>query len=143
MNPAQTWMIRKMTAWHEGPYGGRCPRVVRGETECSQHGIGAVRRYGAVVGVLVAARYVATCKPDPGGPDPCPFKPAPGEGPGRWASVLLSAGNGSPWQDSEPSRNPFCASIGGPFVVLVRFFLLGLFGVPFLCDDSPPKVPQW
>ena len=65
-----------MNAWHTGPHGGRCPRT--DGPQCSVYGMTAVRRYGAVLGVLAAARYVAACSTSDGYTYRRPVCPAEG-----------------------------------------------------------------
>lgn len=56
------WVIGKMDVWHESPRGGRCPAAGT-PAECSRYGVRAVSTYGALVGVLLAARHVSRCRP--------------------------------------------------------------------------------
>jgi hypothetical protein len=87
-----------MDRWHHGPHGGTCPRV--DGPECSRYGADAVTRYGVLIGLLAAARYVAMCQvgdekwypPDKGcltvADDEfgCRFGPPD---PGRWATLRV------------------------------------------------------
>lgn len=56
-------VLGRMERWRVSG-AGRCPRT--DGPHCSAYGIAAVRRWGAVLGVLAAARYVATCSVGPG-----------------------------------------------------------------------------
>lgn len=57
-------VLGRMQRWRVSGVG-RCPRT--DGPHCSAYGIAAVRRWGAVLGVLAAARYVATCSVGNGG----------------------------------------------------------------------------
>jgi hypothetical protein len=134
VNRAQTWVVRKMTAWHEGPYGGQCPRTEAGEQECSQYGIAAVQRRGAVAGVLEAARYTATCRPVARKPDDplpdCRFGPP---NPDRWAfMMLLPALVGLHLREALPKPQP------GSCPFLVTLFLFARIGLFYNTPD-----PRW
>lgn len=87
----KTWVIAKMDAWHNGPNGGQCPRAGTPE-ECSRYGVAAVQRWGAVVGVLLAARHVALCRGD------CPE--------GQEGSIRISSWCGGVGGPCFPADNP-------------------------------------
>lgn len=113
--------IRAMNAWHTGPNGGRCPRA--DGPECSRYGVDAVLRYGAVAGVIMAARYVAACsvfKENPGDPQlPQPCKAD--------AGAVNFAAVGSPCADpSRPQDGQWLAIVG----VLAMFARLTFLEAP-------------
>lgn len=105
-----------MDRWHAGPSGGTCPRT--DGPQCSVYGAAAVRRYGALLGVLAAARYVTGCVCD------VEYERAK---PGKWAALTLLAGPEDP--------PPFGCRFGPPnpdrwalLDVLLAFARIGLFG---------------
>lgn len=124
------WVIDQMDAWHNGPFGGQCPSAGTPE-ECSRYGVSAVQRWGAVIGVLAAARQVALCKPykeNPG--DPAPFcGPAdpskPATNPRRWdrlglmfVPVLVGLHLREAFPKPQKGSSP-CAGIGS-YLTLMR-----------------------
>lgn len=129
MSPKR-WVIGKMNAWHNGPFGGQCPHAGT-PRECSRYGVRAVERFGAFIGVLLAARAVVTCRPELREALP---KPQKGSCPFAFLGVLMllvrltllsrrppgSPGNPEPCGPGKDS--PF--AFAGALMLFVRLALL-------------------